>query len=194
MDANKERVMKSFDMQAKEYDTSKASQFASQCYPYVLNTILPIQFNNILDIGCGTGSLLAKLLDERPQIRGYGLDLSEEMLEVARQKLPRRTELVYGEAEALPYDNKKFEMVVMVDSFNYFVNPEQAVKEAYRVLKLGGTLVIADKMLTGIKKFFAEGNNYTEEEVRLFLKKAGFDIVNLMRNIPNGYIATGDKR
>lgn len=194
MDTNKETIMKSFDVQAREYDTSKSSQFAKQCYSYVLNILNPMQFNNILDIGCGTGSLIEKLLDEKPQVRGYGLDLSEEMLQVAREKLPKRIELVYGEAEALPYDNKKFDMVVMVNSFNYFVNPEQSIKEAYRVLKPGGTLIVADKMVTGLKKYFVEGNNYTEYEVRRFFKQAGFDVINLMRNIPNGYIATGDKR
>ena len=63
MDTNKERVRKYFNSQAKEYDISKRSQFATRCYPYVLNVLGPIQFNNILDVGCGTGTLLAKLLN-----------------------------------------------------------------------------------------------------------------------------------
>ena len=193
MDIQKEKIMKIFSGQAKEYDTSKTSQFVTKCYPYVLNTLIPIQFNNILDVGCGTGTLLGELLGKKPQVRSYGLDLSEEMLEVAREKLPKCTELVHGEAEVLPYDNNKFEMVIMVHSFNYFINPEQAIREAYRVLKPGGTLVIADRMVSGIKKFFVEGNNYTQDEVKRFLQKSGFDTVNLMHNIPDGYLVTGDK-
>lgn len=196
MDANKQNIMKQYDREAPNYDNSKASQFATQSYPYVFNTLLPIDFNNILDVGCGTGTLLRKIIDERPQVKAYGLDLSEEMLNVAKQKLPKRVELVWGEAESLPYDNKRFELVVMVDSLRYFINPEQAVKEAYRVLKPGGKLVICDMLLSGIGliKIFSEKKMLNENEVRNALANGCFDVINFMKNIPNGYIATGDKR
>ncbi len=194
MDISKEKVMKYFNLQARDYDTSKASQFERQCYPYVLNTLLPIQFNNILDVGCGTGTVLHMILDEKPQVTAYGLDLSEAMLEKAKEKLPKRVELVWGEAEALPYDNKRFDIVLMVGSLNYSTHPEKATQEAYRVLKSGGKLIICDKMVSGIMKFLKEGNNYSEEQIRGFLSGAGFDVINLTRNISGGYIAVGDKR
>lgn len=194
MDAKKQEIMHQYDRVAHEYDQSKACQFALQSYPYVLNTLIPMNFNNVLDVGCGTGTLLQKILDEKPQVKAYGLDLSEEMLVVAKGKLPKRVELVCGEAESLPYDNKRFDLVIMVDSLRYFASPDQAVKEAYRVLKPGGTLIVCDMLLTGLKKLFGEKNTHTEVEVRLFLQRAGFDVINLMRNIQDGYIATGDKR
>lgn len=194
MDINKEKVMKNFNLQAKDYDNSKASQFVRQCYPYVLNALVPIQFNNILDVGCGTGTVLNMILDEKPQVKAYGLDLSEAMLEVARARLPKRVELVWGEAEALPYDNKTFDIVLMVESLNYSTDPGQAINEGYRVLKPGGKIIICDKMVSGIFKFLKEGNNYSEEQIRGFLSTAGFDVINLNRNITSGYIAIGDKR
>lgn len=193
MDNNREKIMKEFDSKARIYDTSKMSQFAVNCHPYVLNSLLPLNFNNILDIGCGTGSLLSKLLHEKPKVRAFGLDLSENMLEVAKEKLPKNVELVYGEAEALPYDNKKFEVVTMVDSFGFFVNPEQAAVEAYRILKPRGQLIIADKRITGLKKLFVKSIGYEEKDIRYFLSNAGFDIINILDNVPKGYLAIGDK-
>ena len=194
MDAAKQNLMNQYNKEAPNYDSSKASQFATQSYPYVLNTLMPINFNNILDVGCGTGTLLRKILDERPQVKAYGLDLSEGMLTIAREKLPKRVELVWGEAESLPYDNKRFELVVMVNSLRFFLNPEQAVKEGYRVLKPGGKLVICDMLTSGIMKLFSEKKMLSEIEVRNALSLAGFDVINFMKNIPSGYIATGDKR
>ncbi len=194
MDIDKKKIMKEFDSKARIYDTNKMSQFAVQCHPYVLNSLIPVSFKNILDIGCGTGSLLEKLLKQKPKVRAFGLDLSENMLEVAKEKLPKNVELVYGEAEALPYDNKKFEVVIMIDSFGFFVNPEQAITEAYRILKPGGKLIIADKHIVGLKKLFVNSTCYEEKQIRDFLNNAGFDIINILNNIPKGYLAIGDKR
>lgn len=191
MQRKKENSTVSFDEDAQGYDSGKASQFANKCYAYVFNIIRHIQFDNILDVGCGTGTFMTMVLEEKPQVKGYGIDFSNEMLKIASTKVPKRTKLIHGMAEELPYENKKFDLVVMIDSFGYFGDPKQAIKEVYRVLKPGGKLVMADRMGRGIMRYF--NHSYTEQEIRECLMQAGFDVVSLMKNIPGGYIATGDK-
>lgn len=194
MDTIKQSIMNQYNREAFRYDSSKACQFALSSYPYVFNTLMPIKFDSILDIGCGTGTLLRKVLNERPQVKACGLDLSQEMLNIARGKLPKRVQLTWGEAEVLPYSDQMFDIVIIVDSLRFFENPERAVKESYRVLKPGGKLIICDMLTLGILRLIGERKMLSEARVREALSKAGFNLITFMRNIPSGYIATGDKR
>ncbi len=204
MDKNKEKIRNNFNQEAKEYDRSKASQFAKQSYPYILNTLMPISFETVLDIGCGTGTLLYQILDNKPQVIATGLDFSPKMLEVAREKLPKRVELTQGDAEELPYKDKSFDLVVASDILRYITDPEKVVKEMYRVLKMGGKIILCDfctiNPLRAVKNLFnplskeAGLRIYGEDEVKNFLSEAGFDFVNYTKVIGNTFIATGNKR
>lgn len=204
MDKNKEKIRNNFNQEAKEYDRSKASQFAKQSYPYILNTLMPISFETVLDIGCGTGTLLYQILDNKPQVIATGLDFSPKMLEVAREKLPKRVELTQGDAEELPYKDKSFDLVVASDILRYITDPEKVVKEMYRVLKMGGKIILCDfctiNSLRAVKNLFnplskdAGLRIYGEDEVKDFLSEAGFDFVNYTKVTGNTFIATGNKR
>src|SRR5690348_5717433 len=66
----------------------------------------------VLDVGCGTGALLYQLSVAYPQARLAGIDPSPEMLAVARQRLPPGMELQQGWAEAIPYADDVFDVVV----------------------------------------------------------------------------------
>jgi ubiquinone/menaquinone biosynthesis C-methylase UbiE len=98
----------------------------------------------ILDLGCGTGTLIERLLDLAPEIEILGLDPSVEMLDVARQKLPESIELRVGSAESIPFPDESFDRVISTSVFHYFRSPTQAIREAKRVLKPNGSLVITD--------------------------------------------------
>ncbi|ADZ82054.1 class I SAM-dependent methyltransferase [Cellulosilyticum lentocellum] len=204
MDKNKEKIKSNFDHEASAYDNSKASQFAKQSYPYMLNTLMPIRFETVLDVGCGTGSLLYEILDRKPQVKAVGVDFSEEMLKVARDKLPKRVELIQGDAEAIPFENKRFDVVVGSDILRYTTNPQLMIREMYRVLKVGGKIVLCDfctaSSLRAVKNLFNPLSKdgglriYAEDEVKEFLSKSGFDFVNYTKVTGNTFIATGDKR
>lgn len=92
-----------------------------------------------LDIGCGTGVLEEKL------IRGdiVGLDLSNEMLTIARLKQIENFFLFRGDAEKLPFISQSFDKVLSCYAVKY-CDLRNFVGQIYRVLRPGGTLVLYD--------------------------------------------------
>lgn len=67
-----------------------------------------------------------------------GLDLSPEMLKVAKRKLPESVFLTEGSSDNLSYDDGGFDVVTCVQSFHHYPQPEKAMAEAYRVLRSNG--------------------------------------------------------
>ncbi|MEM7067100.1 MAG: methyltransferase domain-containing protein [Cyanobacteria bacterium P01_B01_bin.77] len=98
----------------------------------------------ILDLGCGTGTLIQQSIHLTPTAFFYGLDTSVEMLSVAQQKLPNSVELCLGSADELPFPNESFDIVVSTNAFHYLRQPSQVIQEVKRVLKPRGRLVITD--------------------------------------------------
>lgn len=101
-------------------------------------------YERILDLGCGTGTLIQHLLHLAPEMEIVGLDPSAEMLNIARQKLSKSVELRIGSADSIPFPNETFDLIISTNAFHYFRNPSQAIQEAKRVLKPNGHLVITD--------------------------------------------------
>ncbi len=93
----------------------------------------------VLDVGCGVGAFL-QLVSDRGA-RPYGLDASEALLEVARQRLPD-ADLRVGDMEQLPYEDETFDLVTGFNSFFFANDFVAALREAGRVAKPGALVVI----------------------------------------------------
>jgi SAM-dependent methyltransferase len=93
----------------------------------------------VLDIGCGVGAFL-RLVSDRGG-RPFGLDASEALIELARDRLPD-ADLRVGEMEALPYDDDTFDLVTGFNSFFFANDIVAAVREAGRVARPGAPVVI----------------------------------------------------
>lgn len=92
-----------------------------------------------LDVACGTGRLSAKLLQVADQV--YGVDLSEEVLKIAKNKYPQ-INFSLGESVDLPYEDNFFDLVIINGSLHHFFATEKTFSEAFRVLKSGGKFVV----------------------------------------------------
>src|SRR5665213_17625 len=92
-----------------------------------------------LDAGCGAG--LAAQIASTAGARVSGIDATEELLAIARERMPQG-DFRAGELEALPYADKSFDLVTGFNAFQFAGNPAAALGEARRVLKPGGTVAI----------------------------------------------------
>jgi ubiquinone/menaquinone biosynthesis C-methylase UbiE len=98
----------------------------------------------MLDVGCGTGELAARIHQSSPEARIVGVDLAPAMLRQAREKLSAAVALVAADAIRLPFAGDAFDVVVSSSSFHYWASPEAGLAEVRRVLRPGGRLVITD--------------------------------------------------
>jgi SAM-dependent methyltransferase len=99
--------------------------------------------DHVLDVGCGTGAL-SRAVSGRvgPQGSVSGLDISEEMLDVARTT-SERIRWRLGRAEALPFDDGSFDHVLSQFAAMFFTDRVQALREMARVVRPGGRVLVA---------------------------------------------------
>jgi ArsR family transcriptional regulator len=112
-----------------------------------LLTLLPRQeVRGLLDIGTGTGRILEVF--GGGIVRGVGVDLSREMLTVARVNLDKRglqnCHVRHGDMNQLPLAQETFDAVTFHLVLHYAEDPAAAVKEAARFMEPGGRLVVID--------------------------------------------------
>lgn len=183
---------KHFDNQAKIYDETNTAYYSK--YPKiscrdVAQRLKYSEYQSLLDIGCGTGYLI-DMLQKQKSADYYGLDLSPEMLKVAKNKLSGSVELIEGYSDSLPYKDSSFDVVTCIQSFHHYPKPEKAMAEAYRVLKPGGLYIISDTGMGNYPKFiYSIYNNfivkklntgdyaaYSKRDIRNLMTSSGFKI------------------
>ncbi len=96
--------------------------------------------------GCFLIDLLAK---QRPA-RYVGLDLSPEMIRMAKGKQIEGAEFVIGSADRLPFPDGSFDVVTCSQSFHHYPYQDKAMAEVCRVLKPGGLYILSDTGIGGI--------------------------------------------
>jgi SAM-dependent methyltransferase len=94
----------------------------------------------VLDVGCGAGRFCQMAAQRGAEVAG--LDASEAMIEIARERAPDG-DFRIGEMEELPFGDNEFDAVTGFNSFQYAASPVKALREARRVVRSGGAVLIA---------------------------------------------------
>lgn len=120
-------------------------------YQRVIADLASLQLDRgaVLDVGTGPGVLVRGIAHAFPRLQVYGLDLSADMIQLARERtrqeqLNERVQFDTGDVRQLPYPDQSFDVVVSTISMHHWQELEQPLRELYRVLKPGGRLWIYD--------------------------------------------------
>jgi len=159
----------------------------SQVEATLRHVLLDAAIDDLVDIGTGTGSILE--LVGRDIGAGIGIDLSREMLSVARTNLDRallpNCQVRQGDMYALPFPADSFDAAVMHMVLHFAEEPDRAVAEAARVLRPGGRLVIVDFAAHTVSSLVEDHAHrwlgFGDETIHGYLRDAGLSPVEPVR-------------
>jgi ubiquinone/menaquinone biosynthesis C-methylase UbiE len=96
-----------------------------------------IKSGTIVDLGSGTGYLSIEIAKRAPWLQVYGIDLSRQMVKIARRHAQgvKNAHFGFGNADALPFEDDSIDFIVSTGSLHHWNRPGKVFDECYRVLK-----------------------------------------------------------
>ena len=184
---DKKIIKRNFSKYARYYD--KYSLIQRNCALRLISKIENTNFKSILDIGCGTGIYTRFLRDRFRGAHIKAIDISHDMIEVAKEKLPdEKTEFIVGDAETMDF-KERFDLVTSNASLQWFTSLEKTLSKHRMLLKEKGVIAFSifgpetfSELSESLKKLFGEDSFIsshsftTNSEVRKILK-------NLFNNV-----------
>ncbi|MGO8735997.1 MAG: arsenite methyltransferase [Terriglobia bacterium] len=182
------------------YDGSQTSQIPEEALlaslgcgnPTALAELKPGE--TVLDLGSGGGiDVLLSAKRVGPTGKAYGLDMTDEMLALARENQRKagieNVEFLKGEIESIPLPDNSIDVIISNCVINLSADKDQALREAFRVLKPGGRFAVSDIVVRGevpaeIRRSMelwvgCMAGALEESEYLAKLTKAGFEVASI---------------
>lgn len=147
-----------------------------------------------LEIGCGIGGISINVLLRRPDVHMTALDIAESQLTLARGNAARygvqdRLEGTAGNSMDLPLGDAQFDFTLCIESSFHYDDKERFLREAFRTLKPGGVMVLADITCKRVERIrFRQGNHFESPETYLqLIDKTGFALARAQDIGPQVY-------
>lgn len=188
MKCNKKKDI-SFDNRADKYDSGFEGKLSKRFYSDLIDSIEINDGDVVLDVGCGTGTIL-KQLSNKVKITGYGVDVSDSMLDKARIKC-QNMDFQISDCGKLPFTDCAFDVIITCLAYHHFSKQELFRKEALRTLKHGGKIYICDprfpwlvrKCLNGIFRLSkTQARFYNSDEIVNDFNVTGFTAENVIKD------------
>ncbi len=141
---NNKAVNKYFDAHAPDYDSAYLAPRDLRSFIFnerkrIVLDMFDLTSGRVLDIGCGPAVYTDKLSASGYEI--YGVDPSEKMVEIARDKNFKNAKFTVGDIEGLAFADNFFDGVLCVGVLEYLKGIDKGIKEAARVTRPGGIAV-----------------------------------------------------
>ncbi len=121
------------------------SPLAHPWYASVFRELAQIPGGRLLEVGCGRGEFAVWLSTQRPDLEITAMDFSPAAIDIARQRVAQNgasVQFVEGDAEAIPFPDDAFDIVISCECMEHVPHPPQMAREMARVLKQGGQFAL----------------------------------------------------
>lgn len=174
---------------------------------WALENIKINEDSRILDVGCGGGRTVKRMANEIKSGHVSGIDYSNLAVKQSKRKNRRKikkgiVDIANASVSSIPAPDNSYDIVTSFESFYFFPNVDTDLKEIWRVLRPGGTLLICleiykDGVHNERNEVFVEQlklNYYSANQLKELLCKANFDNIRIFEEKSNGWVCIiGDK-
>lgn len=182
-------------LEARLYNSQNFLNGAFLVYSRIIRLMMLNPGDKVLDVGCGTGTVLFRLYRKYgDRVSLYGIDPSGDMIQIAisrNKKLNAKVNFQKAIGESIPFKSGLFDwvMISLVMHHLPFEAKVVVIREARRVLKQGGKLLLSDfgkpqNLMGSIIAFIARGHAFMKENIRgdvnEILKRARFKKIKVL--------------
>ena len=183
LDTRQAKSKQFFEGAATKWDKLRQELFGRSSHLQALPALLDPRWV-IGDLGCGTGELTATIAPFVQRV--VAVDRSGDMLQMAMRRLAdlSNADVRRGELEALPIADGELDAATLILVLHHLPDPSAALREAARVLKPGGRLLVADMLPHDHEEYRQQMGHswlgFGEEQVRRLFSGAGFESVRFV--------------
>lgn len=176
-----------FNEVAERWDTLTQELLGDFCLPPVVCKTMPTECNVAVDLGCGTGSVLAQMLTQAKGV--IGVDGSSGMLEICRKRFAdfpqagERVSLRIGELSHLPLRDREADFASINLVLHHLEKPELALQEANRILSPQGRIFVSELLQhddEAMRSIYGDRwLGFEEERLKGYLSESGFTNISI---------------